>query len=294
MKRTSGLKFALLPFVLLLIGLAACADRRPVQSGANNTGNNSSFTIKGSDTMVKLGQRWAEIYKQANPSIVIQVTGGGSGTGIAALLNGTTDIAQCSRPMKEQERADFKKKFGHDVVEIKVALDGLAAYVNNDNSIKEISIPQLHDIYTAKVSDWKDVGGTPGKIILYGRENNSGTYEYFKEHVLKNEDFAANTQTLPGTAAVINAVSKDKAGIGYGGIGYASGVKILPVKKDAQSPAVMPTEQNVDNGTYPISRNLYFYLPGEPAGEVKKFVDWVLSPAGQAIVKEEKYFPVKK
>ncbi|HYE75698.1 MAG TPA: phosphate ABC transporter substrate-binding protein, partial [Blastocatellia bacterium] len=221
-------------------------------------------------------------------------TGGGSGTGNAGLLNGATDIAQSSRPMKDQERSDFKNKFGRDVVEIKVALDGLAVYVNQDNPIKEISVPQLRDLYTARVSDWKEIGGTPGKVILYGRENNSGTYEYFKEHILEKQDFAANTQTLSGTAAVINAVSKDKAGIGYGGIGYATGVKILPVKKDANSAAVAPTEQNVDNGTYPISRNLYFYLPGEPTGEVKRFVDWVLSPAGQEIVKEEKYFPVKK
>jgi phosphate transport system substrate-binding protein len=270
----------------------ACADRRP--AGAGGATEKASVTIKGSDTMVKLSQRWAEVYRQANPGAAIQVTGGGSGTGLAALLNGMTDIAQSSRPMKAEERADFRQKFGRDVVEVKVALDAVAAYVHGDNPVGEISVAQLRDIYTGRVTDWQDLGGAPGRIILYSRENNSGTYEYFKEHVLEKADFAAQTQTLSGTSAVINAVSKDRRGVGYGGIGFAAGVKILPVKKDAASPAVAPTAENVESGAYPISRDLYFYLPAEPSGEAKKFIDWALGPAGQEIVKEEKYFPVRE
>jgi phosphate transport system substrate-binding protein len=274
--------------------VTACAERRPAaRNGAGGAPDRASITIKGSDTMVKLSQRWAEVYRQTNPDAMIQVTGGGSGTGLAALLNGATDIAQSSRPMKPEERADFRGKFGRDVVEVKVALDAVAAYVHHQNPITEISVPEMRDVYTGRVTDWKELGGAPGRIILYSRENNSGTYEYFKEHVMAKADFAAQTQTLSGTSAVINAVSKDRLGIGYGGIGYAAGVKILPVKKGASSPAVAPTAENVENGTYPISRDLYFYLPAAPQGEVKKFIDWALGPAGQEIVKEEKYFPVR-
>jgi phosphate transport system substrate-binding protein len=243
--------------------------------------------------MVQLGQRWAETYQQSHPGVAVQVTGGGSGTGIAALLNGTTDIAQSSRPMKEQERTDFKAKYNKEVVEVKVALDGLGIYVHDSNPLKEISLQQAREIYTGKVTDWKDVGGKSGKIILYGRENNSGTYEYFKEHVLEKADFAANTQTLSGTSAVINAVSNDPAGVGYGGIAYAKGVRALAVKKNAASPAILPNMTHVEDGTYPISRFLFWYLPGEPTGEVKKLVEWVTSDAGQAVVKDVGYFPIK-
>jgi phosphate transport system substrate-binding protein len=287
---TRSITFTLL--LALVLALGSCAKRAP-QSRESSGAAGNAITIKGSDTMVLLGQRWAEIYKQSQPSVVIQVTGGGSGTGIAALLNGTTDIAQSSRPMKEQERADFKAKFQKEVVEIKVALDGLGAYVHDSNPLKEISVPQLRDIYTGKLTDWQALGGPAGKIVLYGRENNSGTYEYFKEHVLDKADFAPRTQTLSGTAAVINAVSHDPLGIGYGGIAYAQGIKVLAIKKDAASPAIAPDMTHVEDGTYPISRFLYWYLPGEPAGEIKKLIEWVTSDAGQAIVKDVGYFPIK-
>jgi phosphate transport system substrate-binding protein len=295
MRQVATRIFSLVWLAAFAAGLAACADRRPVPlGGAADGAAKPSITIKGSDTMVKLSQRWAEVYRQANPGAMIQVTGGGSGTGVAALLNGTTDIAESSRPMKAEERADFKRKFGREAVEVVVALDAVAAYVHQENPLSEISVAQLRDIYTGRVTNWQELGGAPGRIILYSRENNSGTYEYFKEHVMAKADFAAQTQTLSGTSAVINAVSKDRLGVGYGGIGYAAGVKILPVKKDASSPAVAPTAETVENGTYPISRELYFYLPAAPQGEVKKFIDWALGPAGQEIVKEEKYFPVRK
>jgi phosphate transport system substrate-binding protein len=284
----------LLLTLALMMVLKGCAQRSPQSSSSLSGQTGNAITIKGSDTMVQLGQRWAEEYKKVAPHLGIQVTGGGSGTGIAALLNGTTDIAQSSRPMKEQERTEFKAKTGREVVEIKVALDGLGVYVNQANPLKEISIPQLREIFMGKITDWREVGATPGKIILYSRENNSGTYEYFKEHVLEKGDFAPNAQTLQGTSAVINAVSKDKQGIGYGGIAYAKNVKVLAIKKDAASPAISPDLTHVEDGTYPLSRFLYWYLPQEPTGEVKKLVDWVTSEAGQAVVKDVGYFPISK
>src|SRR4030095_2927839 len=168
-----------------------------------------AITLKGSDTMVLLGQRWAEVYMKKNPGSRIQVTGGGSGTGIAALINGTTDICEASRPLKDKEKEDAKAKRGAAVVEIPVAVDGLAIYLNSANPIKELSLDQIKGIYTGKITNWKDVGGKDGKIIAYSRENNSVTYAYFKEHVLANGDFHPTIQTLPGTSAVTNAVAKD-------------------------------------------------------------------------------------
>ncbi len=252
------------------------------------------ITIKGSDTMVLLGQRWAEVYMKKNPSARIQVTGGGSGTGIAALINGSTDICEASRPMKDKEKEEVKTKRGAEAKEIPVAVDGLAIYLNTSNPVKEFTLEQLKDIYTGKITNWKEVGGKDAKIILYGRENNSGTYAYFKEHVLANGDFHPTTQTLSGTAAVVNSVSKDPNGIGYGGIAYAKGIKHALVKKDANSPAIEPNMENVLSATYPISRFLYWYTLGEPTSEIKKLVDWALSPEGQALVKEVGYYPLPK
>jgi phosphate transport system substrate-binding protein len=272
-----------LSFGLVLLSLQAgflCAQR--------------AITLKGSDTMVILGQRWAEAYMKNNPGSRIQVTGGGSGTGIAALINGTTDIAESSRPMKDKEKEGVKNKSGKVVAEIPVAVDGLAVYLHTSNPVKVLSIEQLKDIYTGKTTNWKQVGGNDARIITYGRENNSGTYAYFKEHVLANADFHPSVQTLPGTAAVTNAVAKDPKAIGYGGIAYAKGIHHAQVKKDAASPAVEPNMENVLSGTYPISRHLYWYTAGEPAGEVKKLVDWVLSADGQKLVESVGYYPLAK
>ena len=180
-----------------------------------------STTIKGSDTMVILAQRWAEKYMAANPGAVLQVTGGGSGTGIAALINGTTDIACASREMKQDEKLKLRDRYQTMGVEIPVAKDGLAVYVHEQNGVKELSFEQLRDIYAAKITNWKQVGGADARITLYGRENSSGTYVFFKDVVLLGADFAPSCQTLPGTAAVVNAVAQDPNGIGYGGAAYA-------------------------------------------------------------------------
>jgi phosphate transport system substrate-binding protein len=251
-----------------------------------------NITIKGSDTMVILGQRWAETYMKKTPGANIQVTGGGSGVGIAALINGTTDIAEASRPMKDAEKSQLQQKRGVPTFELPVALDGLAIYVHEKNPLQELSLEQLKKIYTGAVKNWKDVGGNDERIILYGRENSSGTYAYFKEHVLENADYYPTTQTLPGTAAVINAVSKDLRGIGYGGIAYLKGVKALKVKKNASTPAVEPTLDNVQKNIYPISRFLYWYLAGQPKDQMKKLTDWVISAEGQAVVNDVGYYPL--
>lgn len=251
-----------------------------------------NITIKGSDTMVILGQRWAEVYMKKNPGVNIQVTGGGSGVGIAALINGTTDIAESSRPMRATERTQLQQRRGLATYELAVALDGLAVYVHEKNPVQELSLEQLKKIYTGAVKNWKEVGGRDERIILYGRENSSGTYAYFKEHVLENADYYPTTQTLPGTAAVINAVAKDIRGIGYGGIAYLKGVRALRVKKDASTPGVEPTLENVQKNIYPISRFLYWYIAGQPTGQIKQLVDWVMSSEGQSVVENVGYYPL--
>jgi phosphate transport system substrate-binding protein len=254
-----------------------------------------TITVKGSDTMVILAQRWAEVFMKNNKDITIQVTGGGSGTGIAALLNGSTDICNASRPMKQSEIEKLREKYNSNGVEIKVAIDGLSVYANKANKkINELTLEQIKNIYTGKITNWKDVGGNDSKIIMYGRENSSGTYVYFKEHVLQNEDFNSEVQSLPGTAAVVNAVSKDKNAIGFGGAAYAKGIKEIAVKKDAASKAFLPVKKNIESGEYPISRFLFMYTRTKPEGNIKKFIDWALSKEGQAIVNEVGYFPVKK
>jgi phosphate transport system substrate-binding protein len=252
----------------------------------------TKITVKGSDTMVILAQRWAENYMKQHPEASIQVTGGGSGVGIAALINGTTDIANSSRPIKQTEIEKLKNRYNTLGVEIPCAKDGITVYLHESNKVEELTLQQLSDIYTTKITNWKQVGGTDAEIKLYGRENSSGTYVYFKEVVVK-ADYAASCQTLPGTAAVVNAVKKDINGIGYGGAAYAAGVKHCMVKKDAASQAYLPTAENIALNNYPITRYLYMYLRNRPAGDLKKYIDWILSPEGQKIVTEVGYFPVK-
>jgi len=253
----------------------------------------NSITIKGSDTLVRLGQRWAEEYMKGNPGVVIQVSGGGSGTGIAALLNGATDICEASRDMKEKEYKLAEQK-GIKPHRISVVLDGIAVFLHNANPVKELSFAQLKGIYTGAILNWKEVGGENARIILYGRENNSGTYAFFKKKVLNKEDYSEYTQTLPGTAAVVNAVSKDKNGIRYGGIAWATGVKFAAVRETDNDPAVLPTAETVSNGNYPISRDLYWFFNGQPVGELKKLVNWALFEEGQKVAEEMDYIPLPK
>ena len=252
-----------------------------------------TVTVKGSDTMVVLGQRWAEEYMKKHATTTIQVTGGGSGTGISALINGTTDVCEASRAMKDAEKKQLAEKAGAPPVEITVAKDGLSVYVNDSNPLTELTMDQLKQIFTGKVDNWKAVGGADARIIPYSRENSSGTYVFFKEHVLQNADYTPRAQAMPGTAAVVNAVVKEKFGIGYGGAAYAKGIKVLKIKKDAASPAIAPDDVTIKNGTYPLSRPLFFYVRTNRSAEIKAFTDWVLSAEGQGIVTKVGYFPIK-
>lgn len=279
----------------LALVLAACGGRenKPAAGGDAQpvSSDNKPLTIKGSDTMVILGQRLAEDYMTKNPGAVVQVNGGGSGTGIAALINGTVDLATSSRVMKDDEKQKVKQNRGSEVVEQAVALDGLGVFVNTASPVKQLTIAQLRDIFQGKTKNWSAVGGPNEIIVLYGRESSSGTYDYFREHVLDKGDFAPQVQTLQGTAAIINAVGHDKNGIGYGGIAYAKDVKALAISKDG-SPAVAPSEPTVADGSYPLSRKLFFYYPRNAPERVTKFVQWTLTPEAQALVTEVGYFPL--
>jgi len=273
-------------FIVATFGVCfvtACSPRTDQQS----------LTIKGSDTMVQLGQRWAEVYMSEVPGAVIQVTGGGSGTGIAALINGSTDIAQASRTMRDEEKAQAFEERGAPVQEVPVALDALAVYIHNDNPVRALTIDQISAIFRGEITNWSEVGGADREVVLYGRENSSGTYAFFREHVMDDADFAPAYQALPGTAAVINAVAQDPSGVGYGGIGYVSGVSTLSIRPGAGDEPIEPTMANVLNNTYPLSRSLYFYTIGPPEGLMAEFIDWVLEPEGQDIVTEVGYYPLR-
>ena len=256
-------------------------------------GSPAKITVKGSDTLVVQAQKWAEVYMNKNSDVKIQVTGGGTGTGFAALQNQTTDLCNASRKIRAAEIAECIKAFGKRPTEYKVCLDGLSVYVAADNQVKELTIEQLELIFTGKIKNWKEVGGNDAPITLYSRENSSGTYEFFKEHVLQTKDFAASAQTMPGTAAVLQAVAKDKNGIGYGGAAYGAGAKHLAIKKTDSSPAIEPNEETVIKGTYPIWRYLYIYVnPALDKGQVSSYLNWIRSDEGQKVVKEIGYFPL--
>lgn len=269
----------------LSLALAALLALAPALASA-------AVTVKGSDTMVILAQRWAEEYMKKQAGKKVQVTGGGSGTGIAALINGTTEIANSSRPMKGDEKSKVRERYSVLPTEIAVAQDGVALYVNESNPVQQLTVEQLNSIYVGDVTNWKQVGGNDAPIVLYSRENSSGTYVFFKDNVLKGDDFAASAQTLPGTAAVVNAVAKEKNGIGYGGAAYAKGVKEVKVV-GADGTGYAPSAENVKSGKYPLARPLFMYTRSKPAGEVKAFIDYCLSPEGQSIVTKVGYFPIK-
>lgn len=260
----------------------------------------NSIQIKGSDTMVNLGQAWAEKYMQDNPGDFTAVTGGGSGTGIAALINGTCDIAMSSRSIKEKE-IQMAKQRGITPYEIKAALDGLAVVVNPKNAVDKLTLEQLAKIFTGKITNWKEIGADDLKIVLLSREVNSGTHVYFKEHVLRKndpnsqEEFAAQALLLPSSQAIADEVAGNSAAIGYYGMGYISSKqKAVSVAQDEKSQYIAPLIDNVVKGTYPISRPLFLYTVAEPQGLVRKFIDFVQSSEGQKVVLDTDFVPVKK
>lgn len=242
--------------------------------------------------MVILAQRWAEAFMERHPDTAVQVSGGGSGTGLTALIDGTTDIANASRMIKASEAERIAERYGQRVHETAVALDTVALYVHRDNPIASLSVAQAQALFRGYLEDWSELGVPKlGWVILYSRENNSGTYAFFKEKVLDDFDFAAEVQTLPGTAAVINAVSRDIGAIGYGGIGFSSGVRVVPIRlRDGET--IEPNAETARNGRYPLARPLLMYTAGPPRGLAKQYIDFVLSKTGQALVEELGYFPL--
>jgi len=281
-KELKGMKrlAKVLGVVAVALGLAATAQA-------------SDITIKGSDTLVILAQKWAETYMKGHPSVHIQVTGGGSGIGLAALQDGQTDIADASRQINAKEQEKCVLKYGDVPREYKVAVDGLSVYVNKDNEVKELNLDQLAGIFTGKVTNWKEVGGKDAPINVYSRENSSGTYEFFKENVLKKKDFVATAQTMPGTAVLVQRVESDPNGIGYGGAAYTTGARALAIKKTAEAAAIEPNETTVRNGTYPIWRYLYNYvMPKSDTGDVADYLKWIRGDEGQRIAKEVGYYPL--
>jgi len=261
---------------------------------------NNSLQIKGSDTMVNLVQAWAEEFMKKNPDSFVAVTGGGSGTGFAALVGGSCDLAMSSRQIKPREIGLAEAKGVHPK-ELTVALDGLAVVVSPKNPVSKLTIDQLAGIFTGRIKNWKEVGGPDLKIVILSREVNSGTHVYFKEHVLRQQDpkskeeYSPEALLLPSSQAIADEVAQNSGAIGYYGMGYISkNQKAISVAKDASAEYVYPTTGNVLDGKYPISRPLFIYTKGEAQGDVKKFVDFLLSDEGQAVVSSMDFVPLKK
>ncbi|MCO6450660.1 MAG: phosphate ABC transporter substrate-binding protein [Caldilineales bacterium] len=297
MKKLWGLGFILLAFIILA-GLTGCS--RPETAGAAGSDSaQRAIQNKGSDTLVNLALAWAEAYRLVDPSVSIAVTGGGSGTGIAALINGTVDIANASRQMKEDEIAAAEAN-GFEPYEITVAVDAIAVIVHPDNPVDRLTIDQLSDIFTGRITNWKEIGGRDAEIVLLSRETNSGTHVYFLEEVVrkgKSDDkaiFAPQTLLMVSSVGITSEVQRNPNAIGYDGLGYvdAAHEKVLGVAKDASSPYVAPSVATGADGSYPISRGLYMYTAGEPTGVITEYIDWVLGPAGQAIVAELGFVPL--
>jgi phosphate transport system substrate-binding protein len=291
----------LVGFVLLAMcaaGLSVACSRSSTPKAAEK----SVIQNTGSDTMVNLAQAWAEEYAHVDPAVSVEVSGGGSGTGIAALIAGTVDVANCSRRFEPQEIEQARKNTGKEPREFMVGYDGLAVYVHKANPLEEITLDQLAGIYAENgtMTKWSQLGVKmpPGadEIIRVSRQNNSGTYAYFREAVLgKGHDFKLGSRDMHGSKDVVELVSKTPGAVGYSGMGYATPeVKMLHVKKKAGDKAYAPTVDNVLSHSYPISRPLFMYTLGEPTGAVKKYIDWIHSDPGQKIVLQSGYVPLPK
>jgi phosphate transport system substrate-binding protein len=247
--------------------------------------------IKGSDTVLPLAQKEAESYLKTYKSAKVTVTGGGSGVGISALLEGTTDIAMSSRKIKFDEKAKFQQS-GKTIVEKIIAYDALAVIVNPANKVSQLTREQLEGIYTGKIKNWKEVGGENIAIVVYCRETSSGTYEFFKEHILKNKNYLSSALSMPATGTIIQSVSQTKGAIGYVGLAYLSNkVKALKVSYDGKT-FVAPSLETAKNKTYPVVRPLFFYYEKKLATKVNPFINYIFSTAGQKIVREEGYIPI--
>ena len=280
----------IMAFVLVVAGCAS------PQASSPNTALSGTFKVIGSNTVLPISSVWAENFMKANPKVNISVSGPGSGVGITAFIDGTTDICQSSRPITQAE-IDKAKANGRTSNEIVVAYDGLAIVVNPANPVKELTMTQLAGIYQGKITNWKEVGGNDGAIVAIARDSNSGTHVFFKEHIVKMADkkaeYGAPVLFLPSTEAGVTEAAKNPNAIFYAGLGYIKkDIKVLGVKKDTASPAVQPSIATVHDKTYPVSRPLFFYTNGTPTGAVKAFIDYSLSKSGQAFVEQLGFVPL--
>lgn len=249
--------------------------------------------IKGSDTVLPIAQQTAERFMTLNPNARVTVTGGGTGVGISALLDKTTDIAMASRSIKFSEKMKAKAA-SEELVEVPIAYDALAVVVHPSNPVKQLTRKQLEDIFRGKITNWKQVGGDDRKIVVYSRETSSGTYEFFKESVLKNKNYMSSSLSMPATGAIIQSVGQTRGAIGYVGLAYVSPrIKTLAVSYDDKHFAT-PTLENAINKTYPIVRPLYYYYNKKNAGLTDPLLQFVLSPTGQEIIKKSGYIPVNE
>lgn len=269
--------------VLALLGSAALAGKLQKQ-----------VAIKGSDTMLILNQRWAEAYNKAGGG-PIAVSGGGSSIGINAFINGVTDICASSREIKKSE-IDKARSRGSVATEIPVALDGLAIAVHSSNPVASLTMDELRRIYIGQITNWKQVGGDNEPISVFSRDSNSGTYGFFQQNVLRNQNWGRNVTFLPSTSEEAREVARNAGGVAYGGVAYFKGrnnIKILPIAPKAGAAPIPPTEENVRGKKYPIWRYLYYYTNGRPRGDIDKFIDFVLSPNGQRICEQVGYYSLK-
>ena len=278
---------------LLILGVLACGGK---------SGRRQTIQNKGSDTLVNVAQAWAEAYREVNPGLSIAVVGGGSGTGISALINGTVDIANSSREMKDSEKEQARAR-GVEPVRFIVGYDALVVYVHNSNPIESMTLAQVAAIYRdgGAFDNWADLGvdvpgAKDGKIVRVSRQNNSGSYEYFKEAVLgEGVDYKLGSLDLHGSKEVVDLVDKTPGAIGYSGLAYATDhVKLVKIAKAEGDEPVAPTVHSAVDGTYPIARPLFMYTAGQPTGEIKAYIDWILSDAGQKIILDKGYASVRK
>ncbi len=289
---------ATLALALLLI-LAACGPEEAGEAATKVPGAEASIENKGSDTMVNLALAWAETYGQIHPEVQIAVTGGGSGTGIAALINGTVDMANASRQIKPEERAQAEAN-GVEPVEYVVAGDAIAVVVHPSNPVDGLTIPQLSDIFSGKITNWRQVGGEDRPIVLLSRESNSGTHVFFLEHVVRQgraDDhtlFSPDTLLMPSSEGISAEIRQNPNAIGYDGLGYVTpDQKVVAVAPAPGQAYVMPTVETVKNDTYPIARSLYIYTAGQPQGAILAYLDWIMGPEGQAIVRSQGFVPLQ-
>lgn len=283
---------------LLLVGLVSLGL---IFAGSFSTAKQKMIQVKGSDTLVNLVLILAEAYMEKNPKTPLAILGGGSGTGIAALINGTCDIANHSRPWKDKE-INLAEENGVEPRTFIIAVDGVSVIVNESNSVGDLSMDQVGAIYRGQIKDWKEVGGPDKPISLYGRQSNSGTYVFFQKHVLGNKNYSPDMKQMNGNAQIVEGVIQDKASIGYVGVGYVydtksgevrKGLKVLKIAKDANSPAYSPLDKAaVDGGKYPVARPLFQSTNGKPTGAILDFIKFETGPEGQKIVESEGFFTI--